>query len=122
MDIRQVCPGEETKPIALRRCAHETQHCQHHVPLPITPNAAWHEGYLRLSLTPRGYLCLAECNHRDIQVEVVTTARILEQGSLDATDRSNTMSTRWLVRDTRSCSCCVCLACDPFMSTNSSKQ
>lgn len=83
-----------------------------HVPLPITPYAAWHEGYLRLSLTPRGYVCLAECNHRDIQVEVVTTARVLEQGSLDATDWSSTLSTRWLVRDTRSCSCCVFLACD----------
>lgn len=43
---------------------------------------------------------------RDIQVEVVLTARILEQTSLDATDRDNlnAVGTRTVVRDTSPCS------------------
>lgn len=43
---------------------------------------------------------------RDIQVEAVITARILEQASLDATDRNNlnAVGTRTVVRDTSPCS------------------
>lgn len=51
---------------------------------------------------------------RDIQVEVVITARILEQTSLDATDRNNlnAVGTRTVVRDTSPCSI-LCRAFPP---------
>lgn len=67
------------------------------------------ERCLGLSLTPQRQVCLPG-RVRDIQVEVVITARILEQTSLDATDRNklNSVSTRRSVWHTTALSI-VCL-------------